>query len=60
MDDPCDEMVTFGQAVTLVANTPPRGITTGNPMHSRLAAIWGVSRDEAKRRLYRYLYGGKP
>lgn len=54
-DDPCDEMVTFDQAVSYVTATfKPRAESP----YTRLGAILGLSIDQVKIGLFHYMYGG--
>lgn len=72
--DPCDEMVTDEQVIKMAAafissdavvqNRSRVGSfykwANGHDPYDRAAAIWGCTRDEAKRRAYSYCYSGKP
>lgn len=53
--DPCDEMVTVEQVVWYCR---PRAARMVGINYDRAAAIWGIDRDAAKRRVYQYCYGG--
>lgn len=58
-NDPCDEMVTVREVVTFFTDKMRPGWPTVDKLYERIAAILGVSRDEAKRAVYHFLYGGK-
>lgn len=58
-DDPCDEMLTTKQAILFAFNRWEYGFDDLN-VYDYLTILWGVTRDEAKRRCYRYSYSGAP
>lgn len=55
--DPCDEMVSMSDIVSLVMDQWCTPYIHLDP-YQTVSNILGVSRDEAKRRVYAFLYGG--
>lgn len=58
LNDPCDEMLTTKQVVEYVMERDVIWWEDAKSVYDRAAAIWGVPRDEAMRRIYAHCYGG--
>lgn len=69
LTDPCDQMVTVMQALDFVARHPPFDTIytetgrividgTNKNVYVRIGEILDLSKDEAKRTVFRTMYGG--
>lgn len=56
--DACDEMATTEQVVEYLIGKHIAIKWYGGEFYSDAAAIWGIDRDAAKRRIYEHCYGG--
>ena len=56
--DPCDEMATTEQVFEYLIGKHIIGQWHSGLMYDNAAAIWGIDRETAKRRIYEYCYGG--
>lgn len=56
-NDPCDEMVSVSQVMDILLGDTSLNLFTMF-YYERAAAIFGLSRADAKRKIYNYCYGG--